>query len=83
MVDYTLSSSTLYFMVHFQAVEKGYNLDYHSFHDYEKRRYGQLLSELFMAEWKKNVRIEDEIRMLRHSLRWPPFPQYLKIYCKF
>ncbi|KAL4233165.1 hypothetical protein ACF0H5_007850 [Mactra antiquata] len=62
------------------AIEQGYSLDYANFREHEKTRFGELLSDLFVKEWSKNVKHNTEDRMLRHALRWPPFPQYLKIF---
>ncbi|XP_053396351.1 E3 ubiquitin-protein ligase RNF213-like isoform X8 [Mercenaria mercenaria] len=68
----------------FLAIAKEYTVDFGQFSPHEYKRFGSLISQLFISEWKKNVKTgkEEELSMLRHFLRWPPLSQYLKIYYK-
>ncbi|XP_053391032.1 E3 ubiquitin-protein ligase rnf213-alpha-like, partial [Mercenaria mercenaria] len=82
--EYNPSMQECMSKVAFVAIAKGYTVDYGHFLPYQNKRFGSLLSELFISEWKKNVKPgkDEDITMLRHVLRWPPFSQYLKIYYK-
>ncbi|XP_053390338.1 E3 ubiquitin-protein ligase rnf213-alpha-like, partial [Mercenaria mercenaria] len=82
--EYNPSMQECMSKVAFVAIAKGYTVDYGQFLPYQNKRFGSLLSELFISEWKKNVKTgkDEDITMLRHVLRWPPFSQYLKIYYK-
>ncbi|XP_053396335.1 E3 ubiquitin-protein ligase rnf213-alpha-like isoform X2 [Mercenaria mercenaria] len=67
----------------FKAIEKGYAVDYDRFNEYEIKRFGDLLSDLFLKEWNKSIRTRDtEKDSLNHFLKWPPFMQFVKIYAK-
>lgn len=73
-------------MLFFQAISKGYSINYRQFSKDESRRYGWLLSDFFVKEWEKHVKqTEKEIEqiILKHVLYWEPFPHFLKIYCRY
>lgn len=65
-----------------QAIENGYGLDYNGFNSNEIRRFGDLLSSLFMKEWDKFDKPGSGEDILHHFLTWPPFIQFVKIYGK-
>ncbi|XP_053396010.1 E3 ubiquitin-protein ligase rnf213-alpha-like [Mercenaria mercenaria] len=69
----------------FKAIEKGYAVDYGRFNDAEIRRFGNLISGLFLKEWNKCVKndnLDNEQDILQHFLKWPPFTQFVKIYSR-
>ncbi|XP_060561077.1 E3 ubiquitin-protein ligase RNF213-like, partial [Ruditapes philippinarum] len=49
----------------------------------EIRRFGDLISDLFLKEWNKSVKDnsrDTQQEILQHFLKWPPFTQFVKIY---
>lgn len=71
-------------VVFFQAIEKGYTVNYDTFNTYEIEKFGALLSDLFLREWDNSVKTQNSSRDIQHHfLEWPPLMHYVKIYGKF
>ena len=65
-----------------QAVETGYALDISNFQPRERGIFGQLLSSMFVEQWRKAMASAagtEEEKILENILTWPPFPSFLKI----
>ncbi|KAL3881514.1 hypothetical protein ACJMK2_027946, partial [Sinanodonta woodiana] len=67
----------------FKIIEKGYDLQTDQLGKRERARFGTLLSDLFVREWKvaldkKNM--EEDRVILHHVLTWTPFSHFLHMY---
>ncbi|XP_053391300.1 E3 ubiquitin-protein ligase RNF213-like, partial [Mercenaria mercenaria] len=66
----------------FEAVKIGHKQEYSSFTDSENKKFGELLSNLFLTEWNKFEKESnnEEHTMVRFLLNWSAFNEYLTIY---
>ncbi|XP_053396011.1 E3 ubiquitin-protein ligase rnf213-alpha-like [Mercenaria mercenaria] len=65
-----------------KAIDGAYNIDVGYFDQYERGRYGTLLSTMFHANWSKimqNVSDVSDRNFLKQILEWQPFLRFMKI----
>ena len=71
--------------IYFQAIEKGYKFDFGGFHEADRKRFGQLLSDMFVKYWDKTMMGSSEApdeTILKLVLSWPPFSSFLQVLSK-
>ena len=65
-------------------MKEGYTQEVDGFNNKERRKFGELLSKLFLSEWKtiESKSNNEDHEMVSFLLNWPAFSEYLKI-CEF